>query len=153
MICSPVRILLVLLVVAAAALGEIAAPPSKAPAPIVNFSLPTFTPEGFRLWLIRGSEASLTGPNNVDVNGLSVTIFSGDAANRIETMVLSPSARVNTDTQMITGNSTVRLLNLNDGFEASGENWRYTDKNKTVTVTLGSKVRVVLRAEFKNFLK
>ena len=121
-------------------------------APIINFSLPTYTnPEGYRNWLIRGSEARLTEPNVIDVKELSLTVFSGDASNRIDTMMLSPAARVLTEEQVITGESSLRVINLNDGFEATGEGWKYTHKNKTVVLT--KKVRVVLRAEFKNLLK
>ena len=121
-------------------------------APIINFSLPTFTnPDGYRNWLIRGSEAWITEQNIIDVKELSLTVFSGDASNRIDTMMLSPSARVRTDEQVITGDTTLRVINLNDGFEATGEGWKYTNKDKTVT--LFKKVRVVLRAEFKNLLK
>ena len=121
-------------------------------APIINFSLPTYTnPDGYRKWLIRGSEARLTEPNVIDVKELSLTVFSGDASNRIDTMMLSPAARVLTEEQVITGESSLRVINLNDGFEATGEGWKYTHKNKTVVLT--KKVRVVLRAEFKNLLK
>jgi len=121
-------------------------------APIVNFSLPTFTnPDGYRSLLIRGSEAWMTGPNIIDVKELSVSVFSGDASNRIDTMMLSPAARVLPDEQTITGDSTLRVINLQDGFEATGTGWRYTNKDKTVV--LSKKVRVVLRAAIKDILK
>ena len=121
-------------------------------APIINFSLPTFTnPDGFRDMLIRGSEAWMTDQSSIDVKELSLTVFRGDATNRIDTMILSPSAHVQTHEQVITGESTLRVINLNDGFEATGEGWKYTRKTKTVV--LAKKVRVVLRAEFKNLLK
>lgn len=121
-------------------------------APIINFSLPTFThPEGYRNWLIRGSEAWMGDENVIDVKELSLTVFSGDAANRIDTMMLSPAARVLPNEEEVTGPSTLRVINLSDGFEATGEGWKYTRKTKTVT--LDKKVRIVLRAEFKNLLK
>lgn len=127
--------------------------PSVSPkAPIINFSLPTFTnPDGYRHWLVRGSEAWMTEQNTINVKELTLSVFSGDASNRIDTMMLSPSARVQPNEQIITGDSTLRVINLHDGFEATGEGWKYTDKNKEVT--LHKKVRVVLRAEFKNILK
>ncbi len=39
-------------------------------APIVNFRLPTFTPEGFRQWLVRGSEARLVSAKEIDIREL-----------------------------------------------------------------------------------
>ena len=151
MIRSVIPFLLVSIVASVPAFGEKTGPAS-AKAPIINFSLPTFTnPDGYRSWLIRGSEAWLTEQNVIDVQGLALTVFSGDASNRIDTILLSPSARVLTEQQVISGTSSMRVINIRDGFEASGEEWRYTHKDKTVT--LGKKARVVLRAEFKNFLK
>lgn len=121
-------------------------------APITNFSLPTFTnPAGYRSWLIRGSEALMTDQKTIDVKELSLTVFSEDATNQIKTMMLSPAARILPDEKIVTGDSTLRVINLHDGFEATGEGWRYTHKDKTVTLT--KNVRVVLRAEFKNLLK
>lgn len=143
-----------LLIFLGAALPALAADSTRVSgkAPIINFSLPTFTnPDGYRSWLIRGSEAWLTEQTVIDVKELSLTVFSGDSANRIDTLLLSPSARVLTDQQIISGPSSLRVINLRDGFEASGEDWRYTHKNKTVT--LAKKARVVLQAEFKNFLQ
>jgi len=125
-------------------------------APIINFSLPTFTnPDGYRDWLIRGSEAWMTDQNIIDVKDLSLTVFRGDSSNQIDTMMISPAARVRPEEKIITGDSTLRGHNLNDGFEATGEDWKftYTKKTKTKTVTLAKNVRVVLRAEFKNLLK
>lgn len=120
--------------------------------PIINFSLPTFTnPDGYRHWLIRGSEAWMTEQNIIDVKELSLTVFRGDASNQISTMMLSPAARVLPEEKIVTGDSTLRVINLSDGIEVTGQNWRYTDK--TQTITLAKNVRVILQAELKNFLK
>lgn len=120
--------------------------------PIRNFSLPTFThPDGYRDWLIRGSEALVLDEQTFDVKELNVTIFTGDASNRIDTVLLSPAARVLTTEQVITSTAPLRIINTHDGFEASSHGWHYT--HKTNTVTLRKKVRVTLRAEFKNLLQ
>ena len=151
MIRPVAHFLLVFLAVTLPALAENSAR-AGSPAPITDFSLPTFTiPDGYRSMLVRGSEAWLTEPNIIDVKGLTLTIFSGDAANRVDKMMLSPTAHVLPDAQIISGDSTLRVIDLHDGFEATGEGWRYANKDKTVTLT--RKVRVVLQAEFKNLLK
>ena len=144
-------ILLGLFVAALAAVAADAARPS-AKAPIVNFSLPTFTdPDGYRSWLIRGSEAWMTERNIIDVKELSLTVFSGDAANRVDTIMLSPAAHILTDEKIVTGSSTLRVIDLQKEFEAAGTGWRYTHKDKTVI--LNKKVRVVFRAPLPNILK
>ena len=151
MIRSAAKFLLVFLSTVLPSLAE-TAPRVDSQEPIINFSLPTFTsPDGYRNWLLRGSQAWMTESNIIDIKELSLTVFSGDASNRIDTLMLSPSARVLSDAQVITGDSTLRVINLHDRFEATGEGWKYTHKDKTVI--LSKKVRVVLHAEFKNLLK
>ena len=118
-------------------------------APIVNFRLPTFTPEGYRAWLVRGSEARMISKLEIDVRELTMTVFTGDATGRIETMLLSPQARVFPTTQTVTGDSTIRVID--DEFEATGAQWRYDHREKRVFIA--KDVRVTFRAELKNLLQ
>lgn len=117
--------------------------------PIINFRLPTFTPEGFRSWLVRGSEARFKSKDEIHVQGLTLTIYTGQADGRIETMILSPAARVLPDEALVTGPGTIRVIN--DDFEASGTDWRYTHREKRVSIS--QNVHVTFRAELKDFLK
>jgi len=122
----------------------------SADAPIVNFRLPTYTvPDGYRAWLVRGSEARVAGPNDITIKELTMTIFSGDAKEHIETMILSPSAKVAPADQIATGDDTIRVIN--DNFEATGVGWRYEYKDKKVSIA--RHVRVVLHSELKGLLK
>lgn len=118
-------------------------------APIVNFRLPTFTPEGFRQWLVRGTEARLVSAKEIDIRELTLTVFSGDESDRIDTMILSPLAKVLTDTQVVTGPGTIRVIR--DDLEATGTQWTYDHREKRVSMQ--QKVRVTFRAELKNFLQ
>jgi hypothetical protein len=118
-------------------------------APIINFRLPTFTPDGHRSWLIRGSEARFANPKEIEVKQLTLTIFSGDDTDRIETLILSPSAKVLPEPQVATGDDVIRVID--DHFEASGWQWRYEHREKRVSI--GKNVRVTFRAELKDFLK
>lgn len=118
-------------------------------APILNFRLPIYTiPQGYREWLVRGSEARVVGKNEIDIRELMMTVFSGDAQERIETMILSPSARVAPQDQVATGDSSIRVIN--DSFEATGIGWRYDHREKKVSITRN--VRVVLHGELKGLL-
>ncbi len=117
--------------------------------PIINFRLPTFTPEGYRSWLVRGSEARFTDKNQVEIKELTLAIYSGTADDRIETMLLSPVARVQPEQELVSGPGTIRVIN--DDFEASGTDWRYTHRDKRVSIN--QNVHVTFRAELKDFLK
>jgi lipopolysaccharide export system protein LptC len=118
-------------------------------APILNFRLPTFTPDGHRQWLIRGSKVVFQSKSEIDVSELALTIFSGDAQDRIETMMLSPVARVSTADQTAAGPDTIRVIS--DNFEATGLGWRYDHREKKVS--LSRRVRVTIRSELKDLLK
>ena len=139
----------------AAALAAAAAAPGQvttriaSDAPIVNFRLPTFTAEGHREWLVRGSEARMPSLQEVDVRELTLTIFTGDASERIDTMILSPVAKVLPEQQLVAGPEAIRVLN--DEFEASGADWSYDHRAKRISIR--KDVRVAFRAELKNLLQ
>jgi lipopolysaccharide export system protein LptC len=118
--------------------------------PVINFRLPNFTPEGNRSWLVRGSEAYFSSKDNqIDVKELTLSIFSGKSDDKLITMVLSPSAKVLPNESVVTGESTIRVIN--DEFEATGTGWRFDHKDKNITIQ--KKVRVTFRAEIKDILK
>jgi lipopolysaccharide export system protein LptC len=117
--------------------------------PVLNFRLPYWTPEGFRAWLVRGSEARLVSDDEVDVKDLTLTVFAGDSTERIETILLSPTARIMRNEQVATGDSTLRVIN--DRFEAAGTGWRYDHKGKKVSIL--QNVHVTFRSELKDLLK
>jgi hypothetical protein len=146
---TPLSVLTLAALLATSAFGQSSARISS-DAPIINFRLPNYTvPGGFRAWLVRGSEARVVGPNDIDIKGLTMTIFSGDKSERIETVILSPAAKVAPEDQVATGDSEIRVIN--DGFEASGTDWRYDYKAKKVSIA--RHVRVVLHSELKDLLK
>jgi lipopolysaccharide export system protein LptC len=142
------RNLLLLLLPAGAALAANSTISSSKP--VINFRLPAFTAEGHRAWLVRGSEARYVSPQQIDVKELTLSIFPGKADNeKVETMILSPAARVRPEAAVITGDKTIRVIN--DQFEATGTDWRYEHKEKKVSITRN--VRLTFRAEFKDILK
>ncbi|HEX2861280.1 MAG TPA: LPS export ABC transporter periplasmic protein LptC [Lacunisphaera sp.] len=117
--------------------------------PIVNFRLPEFTAEGHRSWLVRGSEARYQPEGFVDISGLNLSIFTGDADGKVETLILSPTAQVVPSDQIARGDDSIRVVN--DGFEATGFQWTYSHKDKKISI--GKNVRVVLRTQLKDILK
>ncbi|HEY4301632.1 MAG TPA: LPS export ABC transporter periplasmic protein LptC [Candidatus Didemnitutus sp.] len=141
---------LALIIAAAVPMGAQNTTRFSAEAPIKNFKLPMYTvPDGYRTWLIRGTEALVRGANDIDVSELTLTIFSGDAHEKIETMILSPSAHVAPENQTASGNATIRVIN--DAYEASGTGWHFD--HKAGTVSIDRHVKVVLHGELKGFLK
>lgn len=129
-----------------------AAPASSAPVavPAKNWILPLFTAkDGFRTMTLRGSEVRPVGPARIDVTDLSITVFSGDAAAHVETILLSPAAIFLPKEKRATGEKTVRLIR--DDIEVTGEGWTYDHLGKKIS--LARNVRVVFRAQLNDILK
>ncbi len=132
-------------------LTSLAQSPTKlsSDAPILNWRLPSFTPEGYRESLVRGSEARILNDKEFALTELTLTLFTGDAANKVETILLSPAARIQAADRVVTSDSRLRVIN--DQFEATGIGWRY--EHATKKVSIARNVRVVLQIELKDILK
>ena len=140
-------LLLLAVVVVSALPGQ--TPEISAPAPVKNFSLPFFNDDGSRTLLVRGTEAILTDPRKPVLTEMTVTLFSGDASNKVESVLLSRVATVDTTTQVIEGSDAMRFVR--DDVEVSGEAWRYEHAARRIVIQ--RKARVVLRAELPQILK
>ncbi len=138
-----------LILLLAATLGQAASTQIAPNQPIVNFRLPDFTPEGYRSWLVRGSEARYLEDGLVNITGLNLTIFTGQADGKVETLILSPSATIRPGEQVVRGSDTIRVIN--DRFEATGTNWSYAHKEKKVSI--GKNVRVILHTQLNSILQ
>lgn len=120
------------------------------PAPAINWVLPLFTDkEGYRSLIARGSQVTEISSETIAVTDMSLTIFSGDAKARVDTVFLSPVANFFAREQRASGDRTVRILR--DDMEASGQRWSYDHERKHVT--LEGEVRIVFNAELKDLLK
>lgn len=117
--------------------------------PIVNFRLPVFNAESYRAWMVRGSEGRYLAGNQIGITELTLSIFSGKADEKVDTLILSPNAVVRLDDSIVTGPSALRVIS--DQFEASGEDWAYSHKDKKILIK--KKVRIVLNTEIKDILK
>jgi hypothetical protein len=155
MFCPPARILLLLLL--AAGTGGAATTQVATDKPIVNFRLPGFTPEGNRDWLVRGSEGRILKDGLVDITGLNLSIFDGLPDGKMETLILSPSARVDPTEQVVRGADSIRVID--NRFEATGVDWMFSSRKDKASsqrenkVSIGKNVRVVLHIQLKDILQ
>jgi len=129
--------------------GTTAAADTGALAPALNWVLPVFTRENHRSMTLRGSRATFPSAHEVNVVDLNLTVFSGDATNRVETIILSSAATFFPQESRALGNQGVRLIR--DDLEAVGREWSYHHVQKKVS--LQGHVRIVFNAELKNLLK
>ena len=126
-------------------------PAAIAAAPLaVNWSSNIFTKDNYRSMSVRGAKASFPSSNSeVEVVDFDLTVFSGDAARKIETVIRAPAATFLPRQNLARGETGVRLIR--DDLEASGVHWTYDHAQKKVSLT--GRVQIVFNAEFKNLLK
>lgn len=117
--------------------------------PARNWVLPIFTDkEGYRSMTLRGSEVR-PGANTIAVKDFSVTVFSGNAAATVDSVLLSSSAIFFPKDQRATGDGTVRLIR--DDSVLTGEGWAYDHAGQKVSIQ--RKVRVEFQAQLNDVLK
>jgi lipopolysaccharide export system protein LptC len=129
--------------------GLLAANAASTLAPAINWVAPLFTKDNFRSMTVRGAKASFPSTSEVEVVDLDLTVFSGDAAKKIETVIRSPAATFLPKQNLARGEVGVRVVR--DDLEASGIHWVYDHAQKKVS--LHGRVRIVFNAEFKGLLK
>lgn len=119
------------------------APPAK------NWTLPLFTKEGFRQMTLRGDEVRPVTSDRVDISGMVVTVYSGDAQARVVSVLSSPEATFMINERIARGDRSVRLVR--DDVEVNGAGWTYYYNEKKVLIARNS--HVVFHAAMPDILK
>jgi hypothetical protein len=117
--------------------------------PAKNWALPLFTPEGFHSMTLRGTEVFTVGPDRIDIIDMNIAVFSGNAATRVDTILLSPAASFFPRENRASGRQSVRLIR--DDIDVTGEQWTYDYNQKKVSIDRG--LRVAFRAQLNGILK
>jgi len=132
----------------AAALGAGAQDIPVAP-PARDWTLPLFTKDGYRQMTLKGDQVQPVTSDRVDIVGVNVTVFSGAADERVDSVLLSPEATFLINERIARGSRTVRLIR--DDVEVKGEDWTYFYNEKKVLINRGA--HVVFHAALPNILK
>lgn len=118
--------------------------------PAVNWVLPIFTDrEGHRSMTLRGSAVRPNSDGSIAVDDLSITVFDGKAEPKVDTILLSPTARFFPKENRASGDKAVRLIR--DDIEVNGVGWTYDHATKKVS--LHQNVRVTFYAQVNDILK
>jgi hypothetical protein len=137
-------LLLLLLVPGSLLLGGDA--PTSTATPAENWVLNLFTDlDGFRSMTFRGATVRPAADGSIAVTDLNVTVFSGDASARVETIILSEDAVFQPKANNVNGTKNVRVIR--DELEVTGSDWSYEHAGKKVSIS--KNVRVVYRAPLK----
>jgi len=131
---------------AASGLG---AAPIEAGAPIRFFTLPVFTTEGYRSMFLKGNEAVLSGTQRIDVTEMTLTVFTGKADNRVDTVMSSTLASFFPQEKRAEGDRGVRIIR--DDVDMTGTRWKYDHTGKKVVID--GNVRVIFPFQLVDILK
>lgn len=153
------RLLAGALLASGAALTATAAEPEPPPpksgieaGPALGWVLPIFTDrEGYHLYTLRGSSARPIGSDRIEVADFNAIVFSGDATQRVDTVLLSPKATFFPQENRAEGDGPVRLIHDGDNIEVTAVGWSYDQAARKVS--LGRHVRVRFRAQLNDILK
>jgi predicted phosphodiesterase len=102
------------------------APPAR------NWTLPLFTKEGFHQMTLRGDEVRPVSADRIDVTGMNVTVFSGNADAKVDSVLVSPQATFLLNEKIARGDRAVRLVR--DDVDVRGEGWNYSYNEKKVLI-------------------
>lgn len=124
-------------------------PRVSAPAPVLNFRLPVFTPEGHRHAMLRAGEARLPDATRVNVREMELTLFNGLADEKIDSMLAAPSASFFADRLFAYGAETVRLERPD--LTLTGADWSYDHQARKIVIN--RQARLVFHAPLGDILK
>jgi len=144
----PDKPLLALFVLLASVPGMAAQDIAVAP-PARNWTLPLFTKEGFPQMTLRGDEVRPVSTDRIDISGMTVTVYSGDAQARVDSVLSSPEATFMINEKIARGDQSVRLVR--DDVEVKGERWTYFYNERKVLIARNA--RVVFHAAMPDILR
>lgn len=99
---------------------------------------------------LRGTEARTVNPTRIDITDLNITTFAGDAAAKVESILLCRElASFHPDAKLVQGTAEVRLMR--DDLEITGEQWIYDHGAKKVSIARNT--RITFKAQLPDLLK
>ena len=116
---------------------------------VKNWVQPLFTKEGYHKLTLRGDQMKPVSRDEINVKNINITVFSGDASEKIGTVVLAPTATFLVDERFAKGKEHVRLIR--DDFDLSGDDWTYDVDHEKVSIAHNT--RVVFHEVLPDILK
>ena len=87
--------------------------------------------------------------DRIDISGMIVTVFSGDAQAKVDSVISSPEATFMINEKIARGDKSVHLVR--DDVEVTGDDWTYFYNEKRVLIARNA--RVVFHAAMPDILK
>lgn len=118
-------------------------------APVIDFKLPMFGENGYKIWELQGDEGRYVNAGRIDVINLKLRVYSGDESLALDTTIESPKAIMLVRRNRALSNDSIRMLGAN--YEIMGTDWIWEGSNRTLSVK--KNVRVNFNDTLTDILK
>ena len=118
-------------------------------APVIDFKLPMFGENGYKIWDLQGDEGRYINAGRIDVINLKLRVYSGDESLALDTTIESPKAIMLVRRNRALSNASIRMLGSN--YEIMGSDWICEGSNRTLKVK--KNVRVNFQDRLTDILK
>jgi len=118
-------------------------------APVIDFKLPMFGENGYKIWDLQGDEGRYINAGRIDVINLKLRVYSGDESLSLDTTIESPKAIMLVRRNRALSNASIRMFGSN--YEIMGSNWIWEGSNRILKVK--KNVRVNFQDRLTDILK
>ena len=118
-------------------------------APVKNYSVSFFSDAGYHRMRDKGGTADLQDRDQVRVEEMTLTLFSGEADRRVESVLIAPVAILNPENELVRGPEAVRLVR--DDLELYGEDWSYDHRAREIHLRRGA--HIIFNTSLADYLK
>jgi hypothetical protein len=118
-------------------------------AAVKDYSISFFSDAGYHKMRVEGGSADLKDRNKIQLENMTLTLFSGQADRSVESVLMAPVAVLQPDTEMVSGSDAVRLIR--DDLELFGEDWSYDHRARKIHLRRNAKI--IFNANLAEYLK
>jgi len=118
-------------------------------APVIDFKLPMFGENGYKIWDLQGDEGRYINAGRIDVINLKLHVYSGDESLALDTVIESPKAIMLVRRNIAMSKASIRMFGSN--YEIMGTDWTWEGSKRTLNVK--KNVRVNFQDTLTDILK
>lgn len=120
-------------------------------APVKNFTLPMFGPDGYKIWDLQGREGVYLNENHIDVHSMKLRTWTGREPVQLDMTIESVFASIFPQDSRAQGEDYIYILQANGNFSIIGRQWEWLgDDNKII---IKQDARVTFRQNIGDILK
>ncbi len=109
-------------------------------APVLNFHLPMFAPEGHKIWDLRGAEGRQIGARRVEITEMRLLVYAQSAPRRAENIITADQAVFSIESNKAEGPGRVQVEGAN--FILEGKQWEWNGGQRQLKILKGGRLAI-----------